>query len=283
VCTAVPLCKFNSSCTRFLSAFFCFSTFKKNDDELCSCCVCVGDDVVGVGRALVFLSTEQAERQVLRDPSRPRAPTLKNIHRQQKKLYTKLHIVKAVDVNSLPDEVEKIEQEHSVVIPHVWGSKAETACYLSHLKLLQCSHAAKYVVVFEDDFLIATSNFENKLNTLLQKLERARESFDVLYLGNLTNYRGEPSSVNECTRVQNTNMACWGAHAYVVRTDRLKRWTQKLNTISESYDGKLQTLAYAKEIKSLALTTNWVTQFGDDQSYIREVPYHLMPKNYNTA
>lgn len=73
-------------------------------------------------------------------------------------------------------------------------------------------------------------------------------------------------------------MACWGAHAYVVRTSSLKKLTKKLKTITESYDGKLQTLAYAGEIKSLALTTNWVTQFGDDQSYIRDVPYHLTNK-----
>lgn len=210
------------------------------------------------------------------DRARPR---LRNIRQQQKKVSRKIHIVKAVDVYTLPDETDRICQEHNVEIPNVWGSKAETACYLSHLKLLRGRFDETYVVVFEDDFLIATSNFENKLNTLLQKLERVRESFDVLYLGNLTNYRGEPSSVDECTRVQNTDMACWGAHAYVVRTSSLKKLTKQLKVITESYDGKLQTLAYAGEIKSLALKTNWVTQFGDDQSYIREVPYHLMNKS----
>lgn len=231
-----------------------------------------------VATALLFLRTNKPRIKycvIHLDRARPR---LRNIRQQQRKVSRKIHIVKAVDVYTLPDETDRICQEHSVVIPHTWGSKAEIACYLSHLKLLQGHFDETYVVVFEDDFLITNVNFEAELHTLLQKLERARESFDVLYLGNLTNYRGEPSSVDECTRVQNTNMACWGAHAYVVRTSSLKKLTKQLKVITESYDGKLQTLAYAGEIKSLALKTNWVTQFGDDQSYIREVPYHLMNK-----
>lgn len=230
-----------------------------------------------VATALLFLRTNKPRIKycvIHLDRARQR---LRNIRKQQRKISRKIHIVKAVDVHTLPDETDRICQEHNVEIPNVWGSKVEIACYLSHLKLLQGRRFDEtYVVVFEDDFLITNVNFEAELHKLLQKLERTRESFDVLYLGNLTNYRGEPSSVDECTRVQNTNMPCWGSHAYVVRTSSLKKLTKKLKTITESYDGKLQTLAYAGEIKSLALKTDWVTQFGDDQSYIREVPFHLM-------
>lgn len=207
-------------------------------------------------------------------------PRMKNIRAQQKKLEHKLKIIKAIDSETIPDEFSKVETLYNVSIPTLWGSKAELACYLSHLCMLKQKHTTKYVVVFEDDFDISVSNFESKVNSLLLDLERAKEKFDVLYLGNLTDYQGEPVPNHTlCTRVSKTEMPCWGAHAYVVRTESLKKMTKYLSTISESYDGKLQTLAYEKQINSLALKTNWVTQFGDDTSYIRSVPYHLMDKD----
>lgn len=204
---------------------------------------------------------------------------MKNILAQQKKLKRALQIVKAIDVDTIPDEFSDVETQHNVSIPTLWGSKAELACYLSHLRLLKQKHTSKYVLVLEDDFDVSVSNFDSKVDSLLSNLERAKEEFDLLYLGNLTNYQGEPVPKNKlCTRVMKSAMPCWGSHAYVVRTESLEKITRHLASISESYDGKLQTLAYAGHIKSLALKTNWVTQFGDDQSYIREVPYHLMPK-----
>jgi GR25 family glycosyltransferase involved in LPS biosynthesis len=202
---------------------------------------------------------------------------MSNIHTQQKKLGQKLKIVKAIDAETIPDEFTEVETQHNISIPTLWGSKAELACYLSHLTLLKQKHTTKYVLVFEDDFDVSVSNFDSNVNSLLVDLEQANEQFDILYLGNLTDYQGEPVPKNKlCTRVSKSEMACWGAHAYVVRTESLEKLTRHLSTITESYDGKLQTLAYEGQIKSLALKTNWVTQFGDDQSYIRAVPFHLM-------
>lgn len=211
-------------------------------------------------------------------------PRMKNIRAQQKKLEHKLKTIKAIDSETIPDEFSEVETLYNVSIPTLWGSKAELACYLSHLSLLKQKHTTKYVVVFEDDFHVSVSNFESKVNALLLDLERAKENFDVLYLGNLTDYRGESVPNNKmCTRVSKSEMPCWGAHAYVVRTKSLKKLTRQLSHVSESYDGKLQTLAYEDKMKSLALKTNWVTQFGDDQSYIRAVPYHLMDKVLGTT
>lgn len=202
---------------------------------------------------------------------------MKNIHTQQRKLGRKLKIAKAIDAETIPDEFAEVETQHHISIPTLWGSKAELACYLSHLSLLKQKHTSKYVLVFEDDFDVSVSNFDSNVNSLLMDLEQANEQFDILYLGNLTDYQGEPVPKNKlCTRVSKSEMPCWGAHAYVVRTESLEKLTRHLSTITESYDGKLQTLAYEGQIKSLALKTDWVTQFGDDQSYIRSVPYHLM-------
>ena len=68
---------------------------------------------------------------------------MKNIHTQQKKLGRKLKIAKAIDAETIPDEFAEVETQHNISIPSLWGSKAELACYLSHLNLLKQKHTSK--------------------------------------------------------------------------------------------------------------------------------------------
>jgi GR25 family glycosyltransferase involved in LPS biosynthesis len=203
---------------------------------------------------------------------------MKNIETQTANMSHGVQVFPAVDGKKL--NLSSVPSDYNVVNTFKSGSMGEVACYLSHLELLRYIHknnsSQKYAVVFEDDFAVDPS-FVGKMRQVLRTLEADKVSFDMLYLGNLTNYHGASvKSRVKVTRMTSTiNQACWGTHGYVLNTKSIAKIVNCIRNINESIDGAFQTHANRGDIIALVLSDNLVTQQGDDESYIRSVPFHI--------
>jgi GR25 family glycosyltransferase involved in LPS biosynthesis len=208
-----------------------------------------------------------------------------NIDKQMQTMSHDVTVFPAVDGKLL--NIDTVSQDYDVNFAFTHGSPGEIACYLSHIQLLR--HIEKnnhphdpYVVVFEDDFSV-TPNFRDEVMDVLRTLEEDKVEFDMLYLGNLSFYKGEPVRTRaKVTKICKNGKPCWGTQGYVVNVRSVGKLIAHIRDMKEAVDGAYQTGATRGDIVALVLDKTLVTQEGDTASFIRSVPYHLLtssPKN----
>jgi GR25 family glycosyltransferase involved in LPS biosynthesis len=126
----------------------------------------------------------------------------------------------------------------------------EVGCYLSHFMLIkQCINSpCKYSVIFEDDFVISDPNFHNNLKSTLDKINI---DFDMLYLGNITENRGEKLIDN--IYYPDKNQQILGTHGYLIKNSNASKILKALYNINMPIDHKFRTEFLKNNINVLML------------------------------
>ena len=126
----------------------------------------------------------------------------------------------------------------------------EVGCYLSHFMLIkQCINShANYSVILEDDFIINDSNFNNQLKETLEKITI---DFDMLYLGNITENRGE--QIVDNIYYPNRNEQILGTHGYLIKNKNALKILKALYNINMPIDHKFRVEFLKNNINILML------------------------------
>jgi len=126
----------------------------------------------------------------------------------------------------------------------------EVGCYLSHFMLIkQCIDSPyKYSVIFEDDFVISDLIFHDNLKKILDKINI---DFDMLYLGNITENRGEKLIDN--IYYPNKNQQILGTHGYLIKNSNASKILKALYNINMPIDHKFRTEFLKNNINVLML------------------------------
>lgn len=121
----------------------------------------------------------------------------------------------------------KITAIHKFCLP------GEIGCYLSHFSLIE--HIMKhnesdYSVIFEDDVVFDTTT----LHSDIEKIIQYNVDFDILFLGNNSNNKGEPI-IDNIYHV-NKQHHCWGTHALLIHNKHIEKIFNVNCTIRHTID-----------------------------------------------
>lgn len=114
----------------------------------------------------------------------------------------------------------------------------EIGCYLSHFMLIKESINSnyEYTVIFEDDFYIRDANFDKDLSKSLELLKEKNVNFDILYLGNIFENKGDHIINNIYSA--NTTTQLLGTHAYLINNKSASKIVDKLLNMDCAIDHK---------------------------------------------
>ena len=123
-------------------------------------------------------------------------------------------------------------------------AKREIGCYLSHLniyKKIKKDNKKGYTIIFEDDFIVNSSNFKDDVKKAIDKLNNKSIDFDFLYLGsNQINY-GE--YIIDYLYYVNPKQNLYGTHAYVINNKNIDKIIDKIKIIKHQIDIIIQDLS----------------------------------------
>ena len=164
---------------------------------------------------------------------------MKNIKENQSKVKFNIKIFDAVDgakidVNSITDPIieDSFKNDTSKI------RKREIGCYLSHYNLYKKieseSDANGYTIIFEDDFLIMSDDFEDKITKTLKDMESS--DFDILYIYNTSDNIGTKYIENVCEIDKSKYL--WGTMAYIVKNKNINRIINKTLYMNVQIDKK---------------------------------------------
>ena len=127
--------------------------------------------------------------------------------------------------------------DNNLTFNFIYRYIGEVGCYLSHFMLIkECiNSSAEYSVIFEDDFVINDPNFHNNLKKTLQKITI---DFDMLYLGNITENRGE--HIIDNIYYPNRNQQILGTHGYLIKNKNALKILKALYDINMPIDHKFR-------------------------------------------
>jgi GR25 family glycosyltransferase involved in LPS biosynthesis len=140
--------------------------------------------------------------------------------------------------------------------------KREIGCYMSHLQLIQqINQTSGYTIIFEDDFNIVSNTFLQDLSAIFKTLEEKQIDFDLLFLGTLTNNKGDP--VVDTVYKQNKGQDLWGTHAYIVNNKHLAKILDGINVMDRPIDNQYDILGRQDKLINLMIDPAMVNQQVD--------------------
>lgn len=170
-----------------------------------------------------------------------------NIKNQETKIKNKINIFDGVnglklDINKLiKNDILDKNHELSKNINH---AKREIGCYLSHYniyKKIKKENKKGYTIIFEDDFIVKSSNFKDDIRKSIDKLNNKSIDFDFLYLGsNQINY-GE--NIIDKLYYVNPKQNLYGTHAYVINNKNIDKIIDNIKIIKNPIDVIIQDLS----------------------------------------
>ena len=170
-----------------------------------------------------------------------------NIKNQETKIKNKINIFNGVNglklnINKLiKNDILDKNHELSKNINH---AKREIGCYLSHLniyKKIKKDNKKGYTIIFEDDFIVNSSNFKDDVKKAISTLNNNNIDFDFLYLGsNKINY-GE--NIIDKLYYVNPKQNLYGTHAYVINNKNIDKIIDNIKIIKNPIDVIIQDLS----------------------------------------
>lgn len=194
-----------------------------------------------------------------------REDRLNNIEEQQTKIDNKIEIFDAVKGDSL--DIEQLIKDGT--ISDSWRNgpeykKREIGCYLSHYniykKILE-NQNSKYTIIFEDDFQIKSDNL---MKDVKKALDSINEDFDMLYLGNHDNNKGELFK-NNIYRIDFNNRLT-GTHAYVINNKNIQKIVDETKFVDAAIDWKIFNLSKEKKLNVFVIYPTIVDQSANDSN-----------------
>ena len=172
---------------------------------------------------------------------------IKNIKEQEVKINNRITRFNAVnglklDINELiKNDILDKNYNLSENINH---AKKEIGCYLSHYniyKKIKKDNKRGYTIIFEDDFIVNSSNFKDDVKKAIDKLNNKSIDFDFLYLGsNQINY-GE--NIIDKLYYVNPKQNLYGTHAYVINNKNIDKIIDNIKIIKNPIDVIIQDLS----------------------------------------
>jgi GR25 family glycosyltransferase involved in LPS biosynthesis len=168
---------------------------------------------------------------------------LDNIAQQQAKMpLTTIEIVSAVNGNEMTDDEFHKLHEDGIISQDIYDNtkksrlgKGVVGCYLSHRKIYEMEHSAKYTVIFEDDFEIR-DDFESELSKILDRVSSM--DFDYLHLTNLNENHGQ-HIVDNIYHMDNAN-TLYGTQGYLINNANIDRILEYTKYIDRPIDNQIQ-------------------------------------------
>ncbi len=187
---------------------------------------------------------------------------LNQINLMQEKLGKKLNFFDAVVGKNV--NLNKLDvYDPNITLNFKYKYIGEIGCYLSHYMLIKeaINSPYSYTVVFEDDFNISDNNFNEKLTKSLKTLENMNINFDMLYLGNILENKGEPITDNIYRASKTTQLL--GTHAYLINNKSAKKILSNLNNIDCAIDHKFSRSNMTNKIDVLVFNPSIIKANGD--------------------
>lgn len=172
---------------------------------------------------------------------------IQNIKNQESKINNKINIFDGVnglklDINELIKN-HKLDKNHKLS-ENINHAKKEIGCYLSHYniyKKIKKDNKRGYTIIFEDDFIVNSSNFKDDVKKAIDKLNNKSIDFDFLYLGsNQINY-GE--NIIDYLYYVNPKQNLYGTHAYVINNKNIDKIIDNIKIIKNPIDVIIQDLS----------------------------------------
>ena len=196
---------------------------------------------------------------------------LENIRKQQEKIAGyPIMLFDAVKGDDLNLDVLVSEK---ILDPLFVGDKfrkREIGCYLSHYNICKKIRDEKwegYTIVFEDDFGIKP-DFIEQIYTLLETIHQKNIDFDVLYLANSSNNKGEPLMDNLYEVDRQNNL--WGTYALLWNNAKIDNVIEHMGYINCPVDVKLQEIIRSDTVKAFVVFPYLVEHDWDNKSTIRD-------------
>jgi GR25 family glycosyltransferase involved in LPS biosynthesis len=133
-------------------------------------------------------------------------------------------------------------------------AKKEIGCYLSHYniyKKIKKDNKKGYTIIFEDDFIVNSSNFKDDIKKSIDKLNRKNIDFDFLYLGNSTINYGE--NIEDNLHHINNNKSLYGTYGYIVNNKNIDKIINNIKKIKNPIDVTIQNLSYNKSCNTIII------------------------------
>ena len=149
-------------------------------------------------------------------------------------------------------------------------AKREAGCYLSHLniyKKIKKDNKNGYTIIFEDDFLIKSSDLINDAKKAIDILNSKNINFDFLFLGNLKDNHGE--NIADNLYYLNKNINLYGTHGYIINNKNIDKIIDKLNIIKKPIDNSIEDLSYNMVFNTIVIYPGLVNQQEELKSTIR--------------
>lgn len=187
---------------------------------------------------------------------------LDNIKIQEDKLKNKIDIFDAVKGDGL--DTDQLSRDGIIDNKYINANKQEKrviGCYMSHLNILKKIKDSKesgYTIIFEDDFDIVIPNFLDEVHNILTKLDNKKQDFDLIFLGNLNNNKGEQIIDNIYKIDGKENL--WGTHGYLVNNSNIDKILEKIKIIDMPIDNKYETLGKNSELNIYVINPTIVNQ-----------------------
>ena len=198
----------------------------------------------------------------LKNPTR-----LQNIKKQENNIQHLIQIFDGVDGNKLTSQ-DTHELFKSRFLDEKYKDASGTdlrviGCYLSHLNLLkkimndESPEFPKkgYTLIFEDDFnILSPASFIDDVRALLNKVPE----FDLLFLGNLNNNKGE--QVIDTIYKIDRSVPLWGTHAYIVNNKNIKKIIYHVQRMDRPIDIMYESLGNAGKLNVFVVHPTLVNQ-----------------------
>jgi len=185
-----------------------------------------------------------------------------NIKKQEAKINDRITRFNAVngiklDINNLIKK--NILDKNYNLSKKINEVKRQIGCYLSHLniyKKIKKENKKGYTIIFEDDFILDSSNFINDTKKIIHTLNNKNIDFDFLYLGNTRNNYG--NHITENIYYVNPNQYLFGTYGYIVNNKNIDKIITKLDKIISPIDVIIQNLTYNKLLNTIVIYPNIV-------------------------
>jgi GR25 family glycosyltransferase involved in LPS biosynthesis len=202
---------------------------------------------------------------------------LDNITNQQERIKLPIEIFDAVKGDQL--DINKLINENIVDSNFINGKQnrnREIGCYMSHLYIYnKIQHEQneqheqnkqyeqkkyKYTVVFEDDFNNKHDNLIDEIISIISQLNNANIDFDLIFLGNHRDNRGE-LVLNNIYKVSN-DIPLYGTHAYIVNNKNINKIINELKYINAAIDNKIEYLSIDSKLNTYVIYPTIVDPLG---------------------
>ncbi len=211
-----------------------------------------------------------------------RKERLENIAEQQNKISQEIQLFDAVRGDKL--DIDQLIKEGVLSRNADFLNRIEhkriVGCFLSHYTIfekIKTSATSDYTLIFEDDFEIVGDDLISEINDIIQTLNAKHIDFDMIYLGNLNENKGNPITNSIYHFDEKTPL--WGMHAYIVNNSNIDKILENTKVITHGNDSQIELAAKYGKLNIITIYPYLVSIMQNNFSTIHNK--YIDPSFYN--